>query len=223
MKQFVCNFKEIKTANLQPFLYFLISFLGLCCTTKAQQEITNQENKSLEVVSVQFEKWTNNEANFFDILADEVIWTVSGNSPVSGIYTSKKVFLEQAVEPILEKLKTPLKPKLTSLTTDDNFVWLHFTATAESINNRIYENDYIWKMQLKNDKIISCIAFLDTYALTELMNNKETTMHKTIEETKEYIGMWVTADENIRHEYYPIADTTKQEEIAKVLTKESTS
>jgi hypothetical protein len=58
-------------------------------------------------------------------------------------------------------------------------------------------------MQLKDGKIASGIAFLDTYELTLLMNQQDKTMDKTIEETKGYIGMWVTKDGNIRHELLP--------------------
>lgn len=35
------------------------------------------------------------------------------------------------------------------------------------------------------------------------VHNKGTAMSKTMEETKEYIGMWVTADGHIQHELLP--------------------
>lgn len=203
MKELVYSYKEIKIAKLKCLQLMLVLFLGVSCTCKAQHTIPLKEDKSLELVSIQFEKWKNNEASFFDILADDVVWTVSGNSPVSGTYNNKIDFLEQAVKPILAKLKTPLKPELISLSTDGEFVWSHFTARAKDIFNGDYENNYIWKMQLKNHKVTNCIAFLDTYALTKLMTNKETNMDKTIEETKEYIGIWITADGHIRHELLP--------------------
>jgi hypothetical protein len=41
----------------------------------------------------------------------------------------------------------------------------------------------------------------------------------TMEETKEYIGMWVTADGHIRHELLLTTDTMKHEEIVKALIK----
>jgi hypothetical protein len=55
---------------------------------------------------------------------------------------------------------------------------------------------------LGNGKISQGTAFLDTYELTQLMDNQAEHM-KTIEATKEYIGMWVTADGYIRHELLP--------------------
>lgn len=184
-------------------LVFMIFSFAMSCTSKAQESDQSSRTEALNLVLVQFDKWKNNEASFFDLLADEAVWTVSGNSPVSGTYFNKKDFMEQAVKPILGKLKTPLKPELVSLSTDEKFVWLHFKASAKTVSNGIYENNYIWKMEVKDNKIVSCVAFLDTYALTDLMMKQEISMEKTIEETKEYIGMWVTADGYIRHELLP--------------------
>ncbi|WP_165585092.1 nuclear transport factor 2 family protein [Chryseobacterium sp. FH2] len=158
---------------------------------------------SEKTVARQFEKWKNGEAGFFDLLADDVHWTVSGRSPVSGVYDGKTNFMERAVNPILSKLKTPLKSELISLTSDSSFVWLHFRAKAIAQNGEVYENTYVWEMRLENGKITSGIAFLDTYELALLMNQQEKTMYRTIEETKEYIGMWVTKDGHIRHELLP--------------------
>lgn len=44
-----------------------------------------------------------------------------------------------------------------------------------------------------------------TFCMLGCVNNKNTIMEqdKTIEETKAYIGMWVTADGYIRHELLP--------------------
>ena len=44
-------------------------------------------------------------------------------------------------------------------------------------------------------------------------------MHMTIEETREYIGMWETKDGNIHHEYCPTTVMMKPEETEKVPTK----
>lgn len=131
---------------------------------------------SKAVVARQFEQWKNGEANFFDLLADDAIWVVSGKSPVSGTYNGKKDFMESAVIPITEKFKAPLTPELVSLTADDTFVWLHFVARTTTKTDEIYENTYVWKLQLKEGRITKGVAFLDTYELALLMNNKERAM-----------------------------------------------
>lgn len=54
----------------------------------------------------------------------------------------------------------------------------------------------------RNDTIIKVKAFLATNELYKLINMQNNKI-KTIEETKEYIGMWVTEDGYIHHELLP--------------------
>lgn len=129
--------------------------------------------KSEKIVANQFEKWKNEEVNFFDLLADDVTWVVSGRSPVSGIYKGKTDFMERAVKPITSQLKTRIVPELISLTADESYVWLHWKGTAVTLTGNSYENTYVWKLQLNNGKINNAVAFLDTYELSLLMNNQK--------------------------------------------------
>lgn len=183
----------------------MIAFLSLSCLVKPPKSKNLEEiEKSKQLVATYFDKWKNEGLSFFDLLDENVSWTVAGNSPVSKTYQGKTSFKESAVQPILKQLSTPLQPELISLTNDKKYIWLHFKANATTINGTLYENTYVWKIVVKNEKIISVIAFLDTQELTELMKLKNNnTMKKTIEETKEYIGMWVTKDQHIRHELLP--------------------
>lgn len=181
------------------------SLLTVSCAKKAQ----NTQQKELilthkALVAQYFDQWKNEGACFFELLDEDAIWIVAGRSPVSGTYHGKQDFMDHAVQPILAQLATPLQPELLSLTADEQYVWLHFRAKATAINGQSYVNTYVWKMQFKDEKIISGVAFLDTYELAELMNlTKETNMNKTMEETKGYIGMWVTEDGHIRQELLP--------------------
>ncbi len=108
--------------------------------------------------------------------------------------------MERAVKPITSQLKTRIVPKLISLTEDESYVWLHWKGKAIILQGNSYKKTYLWKLGLTNGKINHAVAFLDTYELALLINSRETTMNKTIEEIKTYIGMWMTADGHIRHE-----------------------
>lgn len=160
-----------------------------------------------DIVARQFAQWQRGEGNFFDLLHDDVIWTVSGRSPVSGTYKGKACFMNQAVAPVLGQLRAPLVPELIDITTDNKYVWLHFKARATTLSGRIYENTYLWKLQLEAGKIIRGIAFLDTHELVILMKDNRsenrTGPQGTMEATGEYLGMWVTKDGHIRHELLP--------------------
>lgn len=57
---------------------------------------------------------------------------------------------------------------------------------------------------VEGGKIAKALAFPDTHERNSLkFKKKENTMEQTIEETKGYIGMWVTKDGYIRHELLP--------------------
>ena len=196
---------------LMKNVHFLIviTYLSiLSCSCSAKTRYVNDmeaSEKSKMLIASYFDNWKNDGTSFFDILDENVTWTVAGRSPVSGIYQGKANFIENAVKPILKQLSTPLQPELISLTHDKEYVWLHFKAKATAINGSPYENTYLWKIIVKDNRIITVVAFLDTQELTELMklNKNESAMNKTIEVTKEYIGMWVTKDRNVRHELLP--------------------
>lgn len=170
------------------------------CRSGAQEPKKDNLESQIEIVSQQFELWKNGTASFFDLLADEATWEVAGRSPVSGYYEGKEAFTEEALMPILERFDGPLKPELISLSSDGTYVWLHFKGSTKTKMNGDYENTYLWKMQLQNGKIVHAVAFLDTYELVQLMQTNTTGMKKTMEETKGYLGLWVTKDGFIRQE-----------------------
>lgn len=134
------------------------------------QKQSTIENNNKQLVKQAFDKWTSGTGNFLDLLADDVHWTVAGSSPVSGVYKSRQQFLEDAVNPITNKLSGKITPvKLLGLYADNDVVVLLWEGAAEAKDGLPYKNTYCWQMTLKAGKIISAIAFLDTYALQELM------------------------------------------------------
>lgn len=122
-----------------------------------------------QIVREQFDRWVNGSGNFFDLLADNVEWTVAGKIPSSGVYKSKKSFLEEAVKPITEKLSTRINPTLIGIYQDKEVVTLLWEGTATAKDNKPYKNTYCWVLTMKDGKISKGIAFLDTHALDELM------------------------------------------------------
>lgn len=178
-----------------------ISIILLLFNTACSQEMDKAE-RNKNTVKIAFEKWTKSESSFFDLLANDVEWTVTGLAPYSGMYKGKNEFIQKAVIPITSKLKTSIKPTLITITAEEDVVWLNWKGTATTITDEKYQNHYAWMLTLKNDSIIKATAFLDTYELSKLKDMSNSTT-ETIEESKRYIGMWVTEDGNIRHELLP--------------------
>ncbi len=195
---------ETRSFQAHSIWVFVLTLLCIAACHRHPKSIsmTNQTEKNKQIIKTKFEQWISGEGNFFDLLATDVEWTVAGKAPYCGAYNGKDNFMKQAVTPITAKLNSPIQPELVSLTAENDIVWLNWKGTATTITNESYENHYAWMLTIKSDSIIRATAFLDTYELSKLKNMQYENI-KTIEETKDYIGMWVTEDGYIRHELLP--------------------
>src|SRR3989442_314090 len=63
--------------------------------------MTSEQSKGLAAAA--FESWAKGDSDFFSILADDVSWTITGSSPVAGAYTSRRDFIERAIQPIYRR------------------------------------------------------------------------------------------------------------------------
>lgn len=116
-----------------------------------------------------FEDWRQGRGSVFDLLHDDVTWTVAGTSPVSGTYTSRQDFLDLAVPPINAQLATPIIPEVQHVVAHGDAVVVIWEGRATSRSGFEYTNHYAWHMQLREGKVVRVNAFLDTWALQALM------------------------------------------------------
>jgi len=116
-----------------------------------------------------FAAWAAGTGSVFDLLHEDVVWTVAGSSPVSGTYASRQDFLERAVQPITARLATPIVPELRDLVVQGDTVVALFDGTATARDGSAYRNTYAWHMVLEGGRIVRVTAFLDTWALEQLM------------------------------------------------------
>ncbi|HSF55218.1 MAG TPA: nuclear transport factor 2 family protein, partial [Algoriphagus sp.] len=152
-------------------IYPLISLgiLFLFHAGSAHGNFGAKENK--ETVAKAFEQWQQGKGSFFDLLHENVEWRVSGNGIFSGTYNGKQEFLDKAVTPINDQLATAIKPGLIDIIADGNTVWLHWEGTSTTKSGEIYHNEYAWKLEFNNGKIVKAVAFLDNHALDHLFKN----------------------------------------------------
>src|ERR1700737_2149988 len=76
--------------------------------TRRKNPMSATENKKL--IEDALGEWVRGDrAAFNNLLADDLRWTVIGNSPVSGRYNSKREFLEGAGARMRDKLATPIQ------------------------------------------------------------------------------------------------------------------
>jgi hypothetical protein len=116
-----------------------------------------------------FDKWANGTGSFFDLLADDLQWTITGSTPLSKTYTSKKQFMDEVINPLNERLSKTIIPKVTALYADGDVIIALWEGTATAKDGKPYNATYSWNMQVKNSKITHVIAFLDGIEFTDIM------------------------------------------------------
>ena len=124
--------------------------------------------KNKQLIQKGFDQWTNGSASFFDLLADDVTWTITGNSPIAKTYNSRQQFLDEAITPINERLSERIVPTLRALYAEGDTVIALWDGKGMAKDGISYNNTYSWYMKVKGEKIVEVIAFFDSIELADL-------------------------------------------------------
>ena len=143
----------MKTFKLAAFTFF--SLFGMNAFGQIEEA-----NKQL--IREGFDRWTAGTGSFFDLLAEEVRWTISGSSSLSKTYTSKQQLLDEVIVPLNELLSQKIVPTVRELYAEGNMVIAIWDGKATAFNGDPYNVSYAWFMQLEKGKIVKVTAFLDT-------------------------------------------------------------
>lgn len=128
-------------------------------------EMTEQRNK--EIVQQYFDDWRNERSSFFDLLAPDATWTITGTGATAGTYR-KQELLDQVINPTSARLSIPIVPTVRGIWADGNMVIALWDGEAIAGDGRPYRNTYTWYFKMQNGKAIEAIAFLDMQEFTDL-------------------------------------------------------
>jgi ketosteroid isomerase-like protein len=123
-----------------------------------------------EIIREGFKRWAGGTGNFFDLLSEDMQWTITGSTPLSKTYTGKKQFMEEVIIPLNQRLSKKIVPAVRSLYAEGDVVIALWDGTATARDGKAYNMAYSWYMQMKDGKIISVVAFLDGIAFTDIMS-----------------------------------------------------
>ncbi|MNX74618.1 hypothetical protein D3C86_1060640 [compost metagenome] len=129
---------------------------------------TSIENK--KIIKAGFERWAKGEGSFFDLLTDDVKWTINGSAPLSKTYPNKKQFLDEVINPLNERLSQKIVPTLKNLYAEGDIVIALMDGRATAKDGLSYNMSYAWFMQMKHGKIIQVNAFLDAIQFADIIN-----------------------------------------------------
>lgn len=159
--------------NVRTHLSRLASVFAVCVAcaapAAASSPAATPANPNARLVAQAFDNWKQGTGTVFDLLADDMQWTVAGVSPVSGTYRTRESFIADAVRPITSKLDTPIVPTVKHIVAQDDQVVVLWDGVATGKDGQTYENSYAWHMTLDGGRITQVVAFLDTWRLVQLM------------------------------------------------------
>jgi len=130
---------------------------------------TNQELMETLFGNMASSGWTH---TFEDALADDLIWTATGSSPLAGRYASKQAYLTQVLGPIRERLATTPRPVVDGILIDGDQVCMRFHGEGgRGKNGADFNMEYCWIMKLRDGKIVEVVAYYDSVKLTALFED----------------------------------------------------
>lgn len=148
--------------------YCIVATIALLPQLTGAQQKKSQQEINKQIISDGFTQWANGTGNFFDLLADDMVWTITGKSPISKTYTSRKQFIDEAIIPLNERLKVKIKPFVRALYSEGDTVIVLWDGKATANDGLPYDNTYSWYLQVKDGKIINATAFFDTIDLADI-------------------------------------------------------
>lgn len=149
-----------------PLLVLLcLLFAGNRAAAQSASALVEQNKK---IVQAGFEGWANGTGNFFDLLSDDVQWTITGTSPLSKTYRGKKQFMDEVITPLNARLSRKIVPTVRRLYADGDAVVALWDGQATARDGKPYNVTYSWHMKLAGGRIVEVVAFLDTIEFADI-------------------------------------------------------
>src|SRR3954471_8708196 len=123
-----------------------------------------------KLVADAFAAWEEGDFGpFFEIVADDVTWTVIGSTSISGTFQGKQAFLDGAITPVHDALSGPIRATVVDVLEDGDHVVLRWTGESAMRSGEPYHQVYCWVMRLAGGMIVETTAYLDTALLARAL------------------------------------------------------
>lgn len=137
-----------------------LALLSVLWSGVAAAESTAERNQRL--VERAFANWSAGRGSLFDdLLSPTVVWTIRGSGPAAGTYHGREDFLQRAVRPFVQRLATPIVPRVEGIWAREDQVVVRWMGTATARDGAPYRNEYVWIFRMGGARATQVEAFLD--------------------------------------------------------------
>ncbi len=131
--------------------------------TGAMTEPATETERNRRLVTEAFQRFVaGDQRPFWDLVADDVRWTVIGSTDISGTFQSKQAFFDNATSKLVSGLDGPLLGSVRNVLADGDHVVVQWESSAPTKNGGRYEQTYCWVLGLEDGRVVDTVAYLDT-------------------------------------------------------------
>lgn len=141
-----------------------LAFAALALTSKVS---ATEAETNRAAIAKAMDAWAAGTGGPYDLLADDAVWTISGNSLASKTYPSKEAFMSEVIRPFNARMSARLIPSVHALYAEGDTVVAHFDAKGTARDGQPYVNSYAWILTLKDGRIVRAYAFFDAHAFDD--------------------------------------------------------
>ena len=108
---------------------------------------------------------------FLGGLADDLVWTATGSSPISGRYDGLPAYVEGVYRPLDERLSTWPQPRVERIVAAGEWGVVEFSSTGGvGKNGTDYSMRYCRVMHVRDNRVDEVIGYYDQVKVVELFS-----------------------------------------------------
>jgi uncharacterized protein len=96
---------------------------------------------------------------FFELVADDVHWTVMGTHPLAGTYHMKADFLAHTFARLDKILNEGVVLRVTNILVDGDNAAVELESLSTALNGNPFDNTYCWIVHFSNRTIVEVRAY----------------------------------------------------------------
>jgi uncharacterized protein len=99
---------------------------------------------------------------FIEAMADDVSWTIPGDTPWSRTYRGKQAVLDGLLRPVYAQFATPYLSTTRRVMADGDMVILEFDGRVTTKAGKAYNNRYCYVCRMEGGQIRELTEYFDT-------------------------------------------------------------
>lgn len=106
---------------------------------------------------------------FTDALADDVVFTATGTSPVAGRFEGKTEYQTNILARLHDRLATPIRARVEQVIIEGEWATVRFRShDVQGVNGTDFSMEYCWLIRVVAGHITEIVGFYDTKKMNDL-------------------------------------------------------